>query len=197
MFKKMASNSFPTKNRARFASRQGSAAVAPAQKRAKNTAEVYELVGKYKMECIAIFIVLLILKIAINSAPSPTLEGLPDDVLLCIMGHLTVLSLFYMSLVCRRFLFLSRDRSVWESVELTQESIGKRVDSQKLKKLIRERLSSSVTRVVVEETFPKKGNLAVTEALLDLLFNTCPKIRTIVLMRCDFTKVSCCSYCVS
>jgi len=72
---------------------------------------------------------------------------------------------------------------------MTRESFGRKVDLQKMKKFIRERLSSVVRRVVIEEMFPS-NKAVVTEALLDLLFNTCPKIRSIVVSRCDFSKVS-------
>ena len=71
---------------------------------------------------------------------------------------------------------------------MTKESFGRRIDLQKMKKFIRERLSSAVTRVMVEEMFPSKA--VVNEALLDLLFNTCPKLKIIVVVRSDFSKVS-------
>ena len=104
------------------------------------------------------------------------------------MTYLSVLSLFHLSLVCRRFFQLSRDSSVWENVELTQDSIGKRLDSLKMKKLIRTHLPLSLCRVVLEETH-FKGNLSVTEAALDLLFKRCPKVESITLLNCDLTKV--------
>lgn len=122
------------------------------------------------------------------SAPTPTLCGLPDDALLYIMTYLTVLSLFRLSLVCRRFFQLSQDSAVWENVELTRDSIGRKLDSLKMKKLIRIHLSSSLCSVVLEET-RFKGNLTVTEAVLDLLFNKCPKVECVTLLNCDLTKV--------
>ncbi len=121
------------------------------------------------------------------SAACPTLQGLPNYVLLYIMNLLTVQSLYYLSLACRRFYQLSQDRSVWEDVEITQKSLGRRIDIVKLKKFIKVRLPFTLTRVVIEEMFPKKPTL--TEATLDLLFNTCPNIKTIVVIRGDFSKV--------
>lgn len=90
--------------------------------------------------------------------------------------------------MCRRFQHLSKDDSVWESVELTRESIGKKVSSQTLKKLIRLYLGPSLCAVSLEET-NLKGNATVTEALVDLLFSCCPNIESVTLLNCDLRKV--------
>lgn len=108
--------------------------------------------------------------------------------MLLTMNYLNLLSLVRFSLVCTRFLHLSRDASVWKSVELTHNSIGRKVNSLTLKRLIRLYLPPSLSRVVLEEV-NLKGNLTITEALIDLLFGNCPKIDSITLINCDLRKV--------
>ena len=127
-------------------------------------------------------------------APSATLDGLPDNVLLIILGYLSVLSLVHVSLVCRRFRHLSSDTAIWETVELTLQSLGRKLNSQTLKKIIRLHLAPCVRSVVLEET-NVRGNAVITEALLDLLFSSCPKIETITLLHCDLRKVMLVSLC--
>ncbi len=108
--------------------------------------------------------------------------------MLLIMTYLNILSLVRFSLVCRRFNHLGRDSSVWERVELTRESIGRMVDSQTMKRLIRLYLPQTLLEVKLEE-MNLKGNLTITEALIELLFVNCPKIECITLINCDLKKV--------
>lgn len=105
------------------------------------------------------------------------------------MNFLNLLSLVRLALVCRRFCHLSKDASVWDRVELTRESVGRKMSSQMLKKLIRLYLTPSLHYVVLEES-NLRGNAAITEATVDLLFNSCPHIQSIMLLNCDLRKVS-------
>lgn len=104
------------------------------------------------------------------------------------MAHLNFLSLFRLSLVCRRLQHLSRDPSVWEDVTFTRHSLGKRVDTDTMKKLIRRYTSAAVHRVTLEETH-FKGNTVITEALVKLLFSSCSRLEAITLLNCDLKKV--------
>ena len=78
--------------------------------------------------------------------------------------------------------------AAWEDVELTRNSMGRKVDSLTLKRIIRNHLPTSLHRIVLEET-NLKGNAVITEALLELLFSRCPRIESITLLRCDMKKV--------
>ena len=121
-------------------------------------------------------------------APYASLDGLPDNVILLILSYLNVVSLVLLSRVCRRFHRLSRDVSAWESVELTRASMGRRLNSVTLKRVIRTHLPLSLRRVTLEETNPR-GNAVITEALIELLFGCCPRMESIALLHCDMKKV--------
>ena len=83
--------------------------------------------------------------------------------------------------------------SVWESVELTRESMRRKLNSLTLKRVVRSHLPPSLRRVVLEET-NLRGNPVITEALLELLFSCCPRIESITLLNCDIKKVSVCEW---
>lgn len=83
---------------------------------------------------------------------------------------------------------MSKDASVWESVELTYDSMKKKMDSQSMKKLIRLYFPKTVRRVVIEES-RYKGNMTITESFIDLLFTLCPGIKAVSLINCDLKKV--------
>ena len=74
-------------------------------------------------------------------------------------------------------------------MELTRDSVERKPSTQLLKKLIRLYLTPSLEHVVLEECHPK-GNVAVTEATVDLLFTSCPLIESVTLVNCDMRKVS-------
>lgn len=105
------------------------------------------------------------------------------------MNCLGLFSLVQLAHVCRRFQHLSRDASLWEHVELTRDSISRRMNSQGLKRLIRLYLGPPLRSVVLEET-SRVGNVVITEALVDLLFSSCPHIQSVTLLNCDLRKVS-------
>lgn len=124
----------------------------------------------------------------LHLAPHASLDGLPDNVLLLILGYLNLVALVLMSRVCRRFHHLSKDMAAWETVALTRESMGKKLNSLTLKRVIRSHLPASLRGIVLEET-TLRGNAVITAALMDLLFNCCPKIESITLINCDMRKV--------
>lgn len=113
--------------------------------------------------------------------------------ILLILSYLNLVSLVLLSRVCRRFHRLSRDVSAWQSVELTRASMGRRLNAVTLKRVIRTHLPPSLCRVTLEETNPR-GNAVITEALIELLFNCCPKMESIALLHCDMKKVICFAY---
>lgn len=125
-------------------------------------------------------------------APCPILEGLPDNIMLCIMSLLDLQSLVNLSRVCVRFHHLYSDESIWSSVDLTRESIGCKLDPNKLKKIIRFHLSEFVRCVKLSSNANSlsSNKPAVTESVLDLLFERCPNITSIALHKCDMTIVS-------
>ena len=134
----------------------------------------------------------IILRFITNSAPQASLDGLPDNILLAIMGLLGVHSLINLSRVSRRFHHLHGDESIWSDVDLTHTSLGRRLDARKLKKVIHTYLPSSLWRIKLSSNSQSisSKNAIVTEALLNDLFTLCPMIETITLHRCDLTNVS-------
>ena len=134
----------------------------------------------------------IILRFITNSAPQASLDGLPDNILLAIMGLLDVHSLINLSRVSRRFHHLHGDESIWSDVDLTHTSLGRRLDARKLKKVIHTYLPSSLWRIKLSSNSQSisSKNAIVTEALLNDLFTLCPMIETITLHRCDLTNVS-------
>ena len=142
-----------------------------------------------------------------TSAPQATLYGLPGDILLTVMSLLDVHSLISLSRVCRRFHDLHSDTCIWSDIDLTDSSLRARLDAQKLKKIIHTYLPSSLWRIKLSSNSPSKKiihtsppptknapstsskNPILTESLLDDLFIQCPRIKIIVLNKCDLTGV--------
>ena len=108
------------------------------------------------------------------------------------MGLLDVHSLINLSRVSRRFHYLHGDESIWSDVDLTNKSLGRRLDTRKLKKIIHTYLPSSLWRIKLSSNSQSisSKNPIVTEALLNDLFTRCPTIETIFLHTCDLTNVS-------
>ena len=108
------------------------------------------------------------------------------------MGLLDVHSLITLSRVSRRFHHLHGDESIWSDVDLTLRSLGRRLDTRKLKKIIHTYLPSSLWRINLSSNSQSisSKNAIVTEALLNDLFTRCPTIETLTLQRCDLTNVS-------
>ena len=107
------------------------------------------------------------------------------------MNLLDVHSLISISRVSRRFHHLHGDEFIWSDVDLTDKSLGARLDARKLKKIIHTYLPSSLWRIKLSSNSQSisSKNPVVTEALLNDLFIRCPTIRIIVLHRCDLTNV--------
>lgn len=122
-------------------------------------------------------------------APEATLCGLPDNILLVVMGLLDVHSLISLSRVCRRFHHLHGDEFIWSDVDLSEVSVRAKLDVRKLKKIISTYLPQSLWRVKLSSNAGSKPAV-VTESLLNELFTKCPSITTIVLHKCDLTILS-------
>ena len=109
------------------------------------------------------------------------------------MGLLDVHSLISLSRVSRRLHHLHGDESIWSDVDLlTLRSLGRRLDTRKLKKIIHTYLPSSLWRIKLSSNSQSisSKNALVTEALLNDLFTRCPTIEALTLQGCDLTNVS-------
>ncbi len=108
------------------------------------------------------------------------------------MSLLDLRSLINLSRVCRRFHHLYSDESIWRNVDLTSESVGCKLDPRKLKNIIRVHLPESMRCVKLSSNAFSSSSKqpAVTEPVLDLLFERCPNITSIALHKCDLTIVS-------
>ncbi|XP_064405836.1 F-box/LRR-repeat protein 12-like isoform X2 [Halichondria panicea] len=125
-------------------------------------------------------------------APRPILDGLPDNIMLCILSLLDIWSLIKMSRVCKRFHHLYSDEFIWNSVDLTRESVGFKLDPRRLKNIIRLNLPKSVSRVKLSSNAFSLSSKqpVVTESVFDLLFERCPNITSIAVHQCDMTVLS-------
>lgn len=108
------------------------------------------------------------------------------------MSLLDVHSLINLSRVSRRFHHLHGDESVWSDVDLTDRSLGRRLDTRKLKRVIHTYLPSTLWRIKLSSNSQSLSskNPIVTEALLNDIFARCPAVRVVILHRCDLTNVS-------
>lgn len=124
----------------------------------------------------------------ITAAPQPSLELLPDSLLLEILSLLDVHSLICLSRVCKRFHHLYTDEYIWSNVDLTSRSVGSKLDVRKLKKIVHDRIPPTLRRVKLSSNHPKKPPV-VTASVLNDLFSKCPTIKNITLENCDLTTV--------
>lgn len=124
----------------------------------------------------------------ITAAPQPSLELLPDSLLLEILSLLDVHSLIRLSRVCKRFHHLYTDEYIWSNVDLTSRSVGSKLDVRKLKKIVHDRIPPTLRRVKLSSNHPKKPPV-VTASVLNDLFSKCPTIKNITLENCDLTTV--------
>lgn len=139
-------------------------------------------------------LVIIINTLVLCTAPQASLDGMPDNILLLIMEKLgdSVKSLIMLSRVCRRFQLLHLDDSVRSDIELTRESLGTKLDSRKLRKIINQYLPRSLWRIKLASNAHSHSskNPTVTASIINELFTKCPKIRSITLQNCDLTSVS-------
>ena len=127
-------------------------------------------------------------------APQASLDGMPDNILLLIMKNLgnRLKSLIVLSRVCRRFYILHLDESVWSDVELTKESIGTKLESRQLKKIINNYLPRTLWRIKLASNAHSHSarNPTVTASIVNDLFTKCPNVKSVILENCDVSLVS-------
>ena len=125
-------------------------------------------------------------------APKPSLSLLPDNVVLKIMSFLDIPSLMSLAQINHRYYLLHSDEFIWTDVDL---STVPRLDVQKVKKLIREKLHPALWRLTLQSNAiqcqrqPKMRPI-ITGSALDDLFKKCPNVRSIKLDNVDVLQVS-------
>ena len=134
--------------------------------------------------------------LVILSASEPSLSLLPDNVALRIMWYLDLPSLISLAKVNRRYYHLHSDEYIWTDVDL---STVPKLNVQRIKRLIREKLHPALWRVTLQSNAhqcQRNSTLrpVITSAALDDLFTKCPKIRTIKLDCCDLSQVYNCLF---
>lgn len=107
------------------------------------------------------------------------------------MSLLDILSLIRFSRVNKRYHLLYTDEYLWSDVDL---STIPRLDVQKVKKVIRDRLHPALWRVTLKSNAvecQRKSTLRpiITSSALDELFKKCPLIQDIHLHNCDLGQV--------
>jgi len=135
---------------------------------------------------------LIIIIMQYPSAPHASLDGLPDNILLFIMASLDIRSLLRISLVCHRFHQLHTDVAIWNSVNITRESVGGKLDARKVWHIIRTYVPKTLTSIKLMSNAFSAKQPVVTEPLLNFLLEKCSDIRSFTLHKCDLTVVSEC-----
>ena len=124
----------------------------------------------------------------IVAAPQPSLELLPDNLLLRILSLLDVHSLISLSRVCKRFHHLYTDEYIWNDADLRSRSVGSKLNVHKLKKIVHDRIPSTLQKVKLSSNHPRKPPV-VTAAVLNDLLNKCSGVKNITVETCDLTTV--------
>ncbi|CAI8013209.1 F-box/LRR-repeat protein 12 [Geodia barretti] len=127
----------------------------------------------------------------LSIAVEPSLSLLPDNVVLKIMSFLDVPSMMSLARINRRFYLLHSDEYIWSDVDL---STVPKLDVQRMKKFIREKLHPALWRLTLRSNAiecqrrPKMRPI-ITGAALDELFKKCPNIQTITLDNVDLSQL--------
>ena len=117
------------------------------------------------------------------SQQGPSLDSLPDPVVLRILSFLRSDQLVRCARVSRRFYFLSWDPALWRQVSLEGAACGELDADLALKTIIR-LLSRNASRLEVVESLALGGCRRLTDRGLAIVARRCPNLRRLELQHC-------------